>query len=367
LSFGVADDAPLFDGDGGLSVYRDLANLGMTLDRLTLAWDPGAPERGLGLLRRALTAATRAGWQGRLVLSLFPLPRTNAAGRLIHPNTRAFCSWAGQIAQTFAARIGTYIVGNEPNLARFWPPGNRAREVYALLARCYDAIKAADPTATVAGLGLSPRAPSPASDAPLTLLRQIGMLYRADHARSRARGGRPLFDLLALHPYPNQNARPTAGPARGGYENTSFFGIPNLDRVKQAVYDAFDHTAQPTTLTGLRFMIDEVGWQVDTATLPGYTGVENSGTVPNQVWQWAYYDEAIRDWFACDPTIASVLLFHLIDERERGSEAGGGGWQSGLEQIDRTHRLAYDGVKDAISANRSGCSSNPANWQPQPT
>jgi len=41
-----------------------------------------------------------------------------------------------------------------------------------------------------------------------------------------------------VHPYPNPN-NPTDGPDVG-YQNSDFFGIPNLDRVKQAVYDAFD-------------------------------------------------------------------------------------------------------------------------------
>ena len=49
----------------------------------------------------------------------------------------------------------------------------------------------------------------------------------------------------------------------------------NLDRVKQAVWDAFAGTPQPTTVDGLRLYLDEVGWQVETAGLDGYEGDEN--------------------------------------------------------------------------------------------
>ena len=52
-------------------------------------------------------------------------------------------------------------------------------------------------------------------------------------------------------------------------------GFVNLDRVKQALWDAFDGTAQPTTLNGLRLHLDEVGWQVDTSRFTGYQGREN--------------------------------------------------------------------------------------------
>ena len=49
--------------------------------------------------------------------------------------------------------------------------------------------------------------------------------------------------------------------------------------MKQAVWDAFHGTAQPTTLKGLTFRIDEIGWQVDTTGMPGYLNPENVRTV----------------------------------------------------------------------------------------
>ncbi len=52
------------------------------------------------------------------------------------------------------------------------------------------------------------------------------------------------MDQLSIHPYPNPS-NPTDGPD-AGYDQPDRFGIANLDRVKQAVYDAFNGTGQPT-------------------------------------------------------------------------------------------------------------------------
>ena len=65
------------------------------------------------------------------------------------------------------------------------------------------------------------------------------------------------MDQLAVHPYPNPNASPPPAPDNAGYQNPGFYGIPQLDRVRQAVYDAFNGTNQPTTVNGLGIVIDE--------------------------------------------------------------------------------------------------------------
>ena len=55
-----------------------------------------------------------------------------------------------------------------------------------------------------------------------------------------------------------------------------------MARVKQAVYDAFNGTGQPTTLNGLTFRIDEVGWQTDTTAYSQYVNPENVKVVTEQ-------------------------------------------------------------------------------------
>ena len=78
------------------------------------------------------------------------------------------------------------------------------------------------------------------------------------------------MDGLSFHPYPNR----ATDPLERGYAWPNA-GFVNLDRVKQAIWDAFEGTPQPTTLEGLRLYLDEVGWQVDTSGQEGYTGDEN--------------------------------------------------------------------------------------------
>jgi hypothetical protein len=171
------------------------------------------------------------------------------------------------------------------------------------------------------------------------------------------------MDALAVHPYPNPNAKPPPPPTKAAYQNPGFFGIPQLARVKQAVYDAFNGTAQPTTLNGLRLIVDEVGYQsLESAGAHDYTGVENSPTVSES--QQASYYAQIVSLYACDPSIQAVLFFHLIDETNLNTTPTSGGWQSGLEYPDGTPKPSYAAVQQAIAA---GCTGPPVSWAPGET
>ena len=175
-------------------------------------------------------------------------------------------------------------------------------------------------------MGLSPRASTNESTEPLVFLRDVGKAYRASGRTT------PIMDQLSVHPYPNPSA-PTS-PPNVGYPNPDRFGIPDMNRVKQAVWDAFNGTGQPTTLNGLTFRIDEVGWQTDTSKLPQYVNPENVSVVSEQT-QANDIRTMVTKYFACDPTVTDVELFLLIDEIYRnGKDANGvvrgGGWQSGL-------------------------------------
>ncbi len=234
----------------------------------------------------------------------------------------------------------------------------------ALLATCYDTIHAADPDAQVIGMGLSPRASTKASTEPLVFLRGVGQAYRASGRTA------PIMDQLSVHPYPNPN-RPTDSPDVG-YDATDRFGIPNLDRVKQAVYDAFNGTGQPTTLTGLTFRIDEVGWQVDTQELPQYFGPENVPVLTPER-QAEYLRQLVGTYVACDPTVTDVELFLLVDEKYRNGrdELGqyvGGGWQSGLLTAGgpgiSQPRPAYTALAPLFADGRAACTGPVVRWRP---
>jgi hypothetical protein len=362
IAYGVADDASKYADDGGARFYAGLPGAGLTQNRWTLAWNPAKPTaiEELPFLERAAPIAQRAGV--RVQLAMY----SKVASK---HDPEQFCAWAGKVAGTVKKwGITELIVGNEPNTRLFWLPQKDAqgRDVAgaafgALLARCYDTIKEASPGAKVIGMGLSPRASTPKSTEPLAFLRDVGKWYRGS-GRTR-----PLMDQLALHPYPNPGS-PTDAP-NVGYPSRQRYGISNLSRVKQAMWDAFHGTAQPTTLEGLTFRIDEVGWQVDTKGLPGYVNSENVATV-DEATQAAHLAEMVQEYFACDPTVTDVLLFLLVDEpyrngRDAKGKPLGGGWQSGLVTVDGRQREAYRTMGQLAAKGRGACATRQIAWSPR--
>lgn len=367
IQYGVADDSSKYADDGGSWFYGQLRGAGLTENRWTLSWDPGNPSAiaELPFLQRAAPKAQAAGVRIVLVLQ-------SVKGSQHDPDQ--FCAWASTVVKTVAPwGITDFIVWNESNTRLFWTPqkgggGNdvAAPAYEALLATCYDAIKAANPGARVIGMGLSPRASTSESTEPLVFLRDVGKAYRAS-GRTK-----PIMDQLAIHPYPNPN-NPTDSPDVGYPSSPDRFGIPNLDRVKQAVWDAFNGTAQSTTLNGLTLRVDEIGWQVDTTGLPQYFGPENVKTV-SQADQAQYLKTMIDKYFACDPAVTDVLLFLLVDEKFRDgkNESGavvGGGWQSGLVTYGgagvSAPRTAYATMAAEAAAGRGACKNGPTVWKPQ--
>jgi hypothetical protein len=365
ISWGVADDASKYADDGGSWFYGELAGANLTQNRWTLAFDPANPTAidELPFIERAAPKAQAAGV--RILLSLYSLK-----GSVHDPN--AFCNWVQLVAQTVSQwGIHDYIVWNEPNTRLYWSPQKdssgrdvAAPQYEALLAKCYDVLHATDPAANVIAMGLSPRASTNTSNEPLVFLRDVGKAYRASGRTT------PIMDELSVHPYPNPS-RPTDGPDVG-YPNPDRFGVPNLSRVKQAVYDAFNGTGQPTTLNGLTFVIDEIGWQTSTVGKPQYVNAENVQVVSEQQ-QAADLQALATKYFACDPTVVGVQLFLLIDEKYRNGrdENGkymGGGWQSGLltaggEGVSQP-KLAYTQVAPLFAAGRAACAGPLISWAP---
>ena len=156
------------------------------------------------------------------------------------------------------------------------------------------------------------------------------------------------MDGFSFHPYPNE----ATDPLERGYQWPNA-GFANLDRIKQALWDAFDGTGQPTTLDGLTIHLDEVGWQVDTKGRVGYRGLENV-PVTDEATQATIYGKLVRD-AACDSDVASVSFFGFRDDGLRT------GFQAGLERADGTARPSAAAVKTAIPA---GCGSAARVWAP---
>jgi hypothetical protein len=361
ITFGVADDTGKYADDGGAWFDSELEGANMSEERWTLSWSPDRPTT-IDELPFLLRSAPQAQADGvRLELALYGRPASAT-------DPVAFCNWAGIVASTVSQwGIHDFIVWNEENTSLYWSPQNAATPARyeALLANCYDTIHDADPLANVIGFGLSPRKGTSSQSAPIPFIRAAGAAYR--------KSGRtePIMDMISVHPYPNPN-HPTDSPDVG-YANPDFFGIPNLDRVKQAVYDAFNGTAQPTTLDGLALVIDEVGWQTDTTKYTQYLHNENVATV-SEAQQTQYVKEATEKYFACDPTIATVNWFGLVDEtsrdgRNQSGSAYGGGWQAGLltaggEGVS-TPKQAYAAASPDWALGRAACKGPQIAWQPK--
>ena len=350
-AFGVAEDATKYAPDGGASIYPSLTRIGMTENRWTVTYT-GDPTTiaDQGFLDRAVPAAAAAGID--VILSLYPAHSQQ-------PDPATFCRWVGTIATRYPT-VTKFIIGNEVNATRFWAPQHTAADQNAgpdsyepTLAACYDVLKGINPQITVIGMGLAPRSVNANSTRPLDFLRAVGAAYRASGRTS------PIMDALAVHPYPNPNANPPPPPDRAGYQDPGFYGIPQLDRVKQAVFDAFQGTHQPTTLNGLKLFIDEVGYQSNENGNPLYTGTESSPSV-TEAQQAVYYVRVVQ-LYACDPSIAAVLFFHLIDEKNLNVTPTSGGWQSGLEYPNGTPKPSAAAVAKAIAA---GCTGRQTVWSP---
>jgi len=211
----------------------------------------------------------------------------------------------------------------------------------------------------VIGVGLSPRgndnphARSNISRSPVRFLHDLGVAYRASHRT------KPIMDELAFHPYPAVNT----DPPDTGYIWPNV-GLPNLDRLKQAVWDAFNGTAQPTfaetgtqSMNPLRLELDEIGYEVAVPpALAGlYTGTENHPTVDEPT-QATYYQDVIMT-SECDPTVRSLSFFLLPDEPDLSR------WQSGLERIDGSHRPSYDAVKSTMAQTHGNCTQGMTSWR----
>jgi hypothetical protein len=362
ISYGVADDGGKYADDGGAWFNSQLKGANLGEERWTLQYT-GSPTTiaEKAFLDRAAPQAKRDGI--KVELALYGTPDVG------NSDPEGFCSWAAYVALYVQQwNIQDFIIWNEPNTGLYWKGAGTDPTVpakyEALLASCYDKIKVANPSAVVIGFGLSPRKGTASQTAPIPFITAVGAAYVAS---GRAK---PIMDMISVHPYPNPNS-PTDSPDVG-YADTNNYGIPNLDRVKQAVYDAFNGTAQTTTVNGLMIVLDEVGWQTDTTTYPQYSHSDNVKTVSEAV-QTQFLQLATAKYFACDPTIATVNWFLLVDESTRdGKDASGntvgGGWQSGLLTAGgkgvSTAKQAYAALASAWAAGRSACSGQQINWTP---
>ena len=350
LVFGVSDNYGLFaEAPERDWFFTAIKRANMSENAMVATWQAGQLAPGgdqAAFLDRAIASADAHGV--KIVMVVYPAnPREHDAEQ--------FCAFVRAMAMRYPS-VQEWAIGNEVNKADFWFPPT-AESYVPVLARCYDLLK--ELGKTVIGFELSPRK-TPSSPSPIHYLKEAGDVFRA-MGRDR-----PLMDLLGFHPHPNLRAD-LADVSPGRRADWPDTGPADIDRLKQAVHDAFHGTAQPDVDQGLQLKLREMGWQVATDGLPGYIGTENVKVVDEET-QARYYVEMI-DRLVCDPHVAELLFFLLVDERERGgrNEANAlvsGGWQSGLARVDRSERASFAAVRDAIARTGGSCAGAENVWRP---
>ncbi|HEV3479453.1 MAG TPA: hypothetical protein VG144_08380 [Gaiellaceae bacterium] len=368
LSVGVADDGGKIADDGGAWFVSQMREVGLQENRITLHWDPDRPRTILDKegIDRYVETATANGI--RIVLLISPM-RARAL-TASSASSDQFVQFVVQVARTYP-QIKEIAVGNEPNQPRFWQPqfstSGKALACGAyerVLARAYDALKAADTSITVIGVSLSPRgndnplAAVNASTSPVRCIREMGVAYRASGRK------RPIMDELAFHPHPNSYTDNHLVGYRWPNAGTS-----NLGRIKQAIWDAFAGTAQPTfaergkpvsrvALPPLRVRLNEVGWQVGVpaSSLHAYYGRESVPRLASERLQSDNYT-ALIPYYACDASVRSMLYYGLVDEPDLDR------WQAGLIRADGTRRPSFTTVRSALARGLARCTRRPTTWR----
>lgn len=358
---GAAEDVAKAQDPAFSTASMDLAKLaGLDTIRLTQTWTRGQTQLGPSdqiLLGNAIAAAQFTGI--RVVLSLYPYG--SSVTPLSDQDRAGFASFTVDIAKRYPL-VHDFIIGNEPNLNRFWMPqfnpdgSDAAAPAYEqLLATTYDALKAVRPHSTVYGGALAPRGvdkPNTGRDthSPTAFIADLGAAYRAS--------GRavPIMDAFAFHPYPENS---TTGPDFA-HPNSTAIGLADYPKLVSLLGAAFDGTAQHGS--GLPILYDEFGieTQIPPAKAPLYVGTEPATTKPvDEATQAAFYLEAMQMTF-CQPTVMGLLLFHVQDEATLSA------WQSGVYYVDGTPKSSLVPVRNAAAAVHRGVVASCAGMRLQP-
>jgi hypothetical protein len=321
---------------------------GFSAVRVTSNWAPGltAPtSHELSVLRNVEAAARLSGV--KVYVSVYNVgSRTTPLDPV---DQEQFARYSAALAGALPS-FDDVIVGNEPNLNRFWLPqftaegGNASAPAYlSLLARTYDALKAVDSRLRVWGGALAPRGgdrPDGArpTSSPTAFLQTMGTAYRAS--------GRtlPVMDGLAIHPYPDNSSQSPDFP----HPRSTSIGLADYDKLVALLGTAFDGTPQPGST--LPILYDEFG--IESVIPDGkrelYSGTEPTTTRPvDESKQAAAYDLGLRLAF-CQPNVAGVLLFHSHDEKALLS------WQSGVYYADGSPKASLTAVRDSLDRMRGG-------------
>jgi hypothetical protein len=344
---GAAEDASKEPTLALAKAKMDLAKLaGFNAVRITAQWRPGetAPTASelLGL-QNAVTAASLDSVE--VFLSVYP---TGSSVTPLTPQARSdFASYAASLARSLPS-VHRFIVGNEPNLNRFWMPqftsggDDAAAPAYeALLAQTYDALKSVSPTAVVIGGSLAPRGldtPLSKKHSPTAFITDLGRAYRASGRK------KPIMDVFSLHPYEDNSSLPPTF----AHPHSTTISLADYPKLVALLGKAFDGTAQAGSR--LPIVYDEFGVQsiIPQGKLDDYRGTKPASERPVAEAQQAAFYVAALQMVACQPNVAGFLIFHVSDEANLDR------WQSGLFYADDTPKSSLPAVQRAIASLRAG-------------
>jgi hypothetical protein len=332
------------DPAGAQRKLRDTQAAGFEAVITNSFWAPGqeeASEQEVAELRNAADAAEQ--------LDIRPLLIVQNVGSRTTPNTTELRAQFAAYAASLARQVPGYrdfIIGNEPNLNRFWlpqfgPNGENvaARDYLALLAEAYDALKAVSEDIRVIGGALAPRGgddprSSRHTHSPTQFIRDLGRYYRES---GRAE---PVMDAFAHHPY-LERARI---PPDFAHPRSTTIALADYDKLVSLLDEAFDGTAQPGADLPILYTEFGVQTRIPPSKLDAYTNRDSQAAadVVDEATQARYYQQAFE--LACSQeTVEGLYIFHVWDEPDLL------GWQSGLYYADGTPKSSRDALLDLPS------------------
>jgi hypothetical protein len=343
MTLGATEDAVRSQDPAVAQKQMDLiAAAGFRAVRISQVWTPGelaVSKTDTTALENVVTAAKKDGVE----VFVSVLNYGSRTTPLTDADQIAFAGYAASVARV--SGVLHLIVGNEPNLNRYWLPqfdasgGDAAAASYeTLLARTYDAVKAVSPKVEVIGGALAPRGSDDPdgirpTHSPTAFITDLGADYRAS-GRTR-----PIMDALSLHPYEDHSS---IAPVVGVHPNTTTIALADYPKLVTLLGQAFDGTAQPGSALAIYFDEFGVESQIPPSKQALYTGAEPAVTEPvDEATQAAYYRQAVQVAF-CQPTVRGLFLFHAIDEKALP------GWQSGVYYPDDTPKASLAAVRLAI-------------------
>jgi hypothetical protein len=346
---GAVEDAVRQETLTEAKAKMDLLRLaGLNTARVTSIWAPGQnqpPADELNRVRNAIEAAKLDGMQSFVAVYNFGSKTTP----LSQQDQASFASYTAELARQIPD-LRNFIIGNEPNLNRFWLPqfnpdgSDAAAPAYlALLNRTYQALKAVDPATRVFGGAISPRGidrPGTGRDthSPTTFIQDLGAAYRASGLMG------PVMDALAIHVYgENSSIPPTLAQP-----NSPPIGVADYTKLVGLLSTAFDGTGQPGSTLPILYAEYGVETQIPSTKASLYTGKEPSTIKPvPEPTQASYYRQALAMAF-CQPNVMGLFVLHAIDEPDLDR------WQSGLYYDDGTPKSSLPAFQAAARDARGG-------------